>query len=87
MIKPELDLVREGIYGKQAEDLTLENYRICWDSITPNQDFIICPHPHSKNLYIALGGSSMLVLFYAVRCVISFGILTSFVKAGKMYLR
>jgi len=30
MIKPELDLVREGIYGKQAEDLTLENYRICW---------------------------------------------------------
>ena len=30
MIKTELDLVREGIYGKQAEDLTLENYRICW---------------------------------------------------------
>jgi sarcosine oxidase / L-pipecolate oxidase len=27
------------------------------DSITPNQDFIICPHPHSKNLYIASGGS------------------------------
>ena len=30
MIKTELDLVREGIYGKQAKDLTLENYRICW---------------------------------------------------------
>lgn len=27
------------------------------DAVTPNQDFIICPHPHSKNLYIAAGGS------------------------------
>lgn len=126
MTKPELNLVREGIYGKQAEDLTLENYRICWDPITPNQDFIICPHPHSKNLYIASGGSfhawkflpilgkyvvamlqgeldsdlarsglgtgmsmdlHMLVLFCVVRCVISFSMLISFVKAEKLYLR
>ncbi|EOO00129.1 putative sarcosine oxidase protein [Phaeoacremonium minimum UCRPA7] len=27
------------------------------DAITPNQDFIITPHPHSKGLYIATGGS------------------------------
>lgn len=27
------------------------------DGITPNQDFIISPHPRSKNLYIATGGS------------------------------
>jgi len=27
------------------------------DAVTPNQDFIISPHPHSKNLYIAGGGS------------------------------
>jgi sarcosine oxidase/L-pipecolate oxidase len=27
------------------------------DAITPNQDFIICPHPHCRNLFIATGGS------------------------------
>lgn len=27
------------------------------DAVTPNQDFIICAHPHSQNLYIASGGS------------------------------
>ena len=27
------------------------------DAITPNQDFIISPHPHAKNLYLATGGS------------------------------
>jgi sarcosine oxidase/L-pipecolate oxidase len=25
--------------------------------VTPNQDFIICQHPHSRNLSIAAGGS------------------------------
>jgi len=29
----------------------------------------------------------MLVLFHVVRCVISFSMLISFVKAGKLYLR
>src|SRR6266487_6399292 len=27
------------------------------DAVTPNQDFIISPHPHCKNLYLATGGS------------------------------
>jgi sarcosine oxidase/L-pipecolate oxidase len=27
------------------------------DAVTPNQDFIICQHPHSRNLFIAGGGS------------------------------
>lgn len=30
---------------------------ICRDSVTPNQDFIISPHPACKGLYIAGGGS------------------------------
>ena len=32
-------------------------YFLFRDAITPNQDFVICAHPHSKNLYIATGGS------------------------------
>lgn len=27
------------------------------DAVTPNQDFIVSPHPNSRNLYIAGGGS------------------------------
>lgn len=27
------------------------------DGVTPNQDFIITEHPHSKDLFIAAGGS------------------------------
>ncbi len=33
---------------------TNQKYR---DGITPNQDFIISPHPRCENLYIATGGS------------------------------
>jgi sarcosine oxidase/L-pipecolate oxidase len=29
----------------------------CRDTITPNQDFVVCPHPHCRNLFIATGGS------------------------------
>jgi sarcosine oxidase / L-pipecolate oxidase len=32
-------------------------YFLFRDAITPNQDFIICAHPHSQGLYIATGGS------------------------------
>jgi sarcosine oxidase/L-pipecolate oxidase len=27
------------------------------DAVTPTQDFIITPHPHCQNLYLATGGS------------------------------
>jgi hypothetical protein len=27
------------------------------DAITPNQDFIVCPHPRCRNLFVATGGS------------------------------
>jgi sarcosine oxidase/L-pipecolate oxidase len=29
----------------------------CRDTSTPQHDFLICPHPHSENLYVATGGS------------------------------
>ena len=40
--------------GKKAE-----YWRICWDSRTPTQDWLLCQHPNSnlKNLYLAIGGS------------------------------
>ncbi|OKL61794.1 hypothetical protein UA08_02320 [Talaromyces atroroseus] len=32
--------------------------KLCWISQTPTADFIISPHPHTKNLHIATGGSA-----------------------------
>ncbi|KAK2735818.1 hypothetical protein FQN57_001095 [Myotisia sp. PD_48] len=56
-LKDEVHLVKEMFYGNHVTGLRPERYRMCWDSITPNQDFIISAHPDSKNLYIAGGGS------------------------------
>ena len=40
--------------GKQAD-----YWRICWDALTPTEDWLLCKHPHPKlsNLYLAVGGS------------------------------
>ncbi|KAK0653130.1 sarcosine oxidase-like protein [Cercophora newfieldiana] len=57
LMKEEVSLVFKGIFGKKAENWEFHNYRVCWDAITPSQDLIICEHPHSKNLYLATGGS------------------------------
>ncbi|KAL6361822.1 hypothetical protein LRP88_05298 [Fusarium phalaenopsidis] len=46
-----------GLYGKEVEDIKIEAYRMCWDASTPTHDFLISPHPHCDNLYLATGGS------------------------------
>ncbi|KAI9798298.1 MAG: hypothetical protein M1833_004870 [Piccolia ochrophora] len=56
-LRDEIETVKKGIYGRQVADLSIDSYRICWDAITPNQDFIISPHPRCPHLYIATGGS------------------------------
>ncbi|KAF2204246.1 FAD dependent oxidoreductase [Delitschia confertaspora ATCC 74209] len=56
-MKDELDSVKFAIYGEKGRHLTLESYRICWDAVTPDEDFIISPHPHCKELFIATAGS------------------------------
>jgi len=49
--------VMKGIFGKMSEEYKFDSFRLCWDGITPNQDFIISAHPRCQNLYIATGGS------------------------------
>ncbi|EFR05450.1 sarcosine oxidase [Nannizzia gypsea CBS 118893] len=56
-LKNEVKNVKDMLYGEHVGSLVPEFYRMCWDAVTPNQDFIICAHPHSRNLYIASGGS------------------------------
>ncbi|KAH7136255.1 FAD dependent oxidoreductase [Dactylonectria macrodidyma] len=45
------------IFGEQGKDFPMDQFRICWEALTPSEDFIISPHPASKNLYIATCGS------------------------------
>ncbi|GAO14997.1 uncharacterized protein UV8b_00490 [Ustilaginoidea virens] len=47
----------DGLYGKEVEGVAIDAYRVCWDASTPTHDFLITPHPHSKGLYVATGGS------------------------------
>ncbi|EGX45852.1 hypothetical protein AOL_s00117g57 [Orbilia oligospora ATCC 24927] len=55
----ELDECAVRIFGDKAKELVYDphSYRICWDIICPDGDFLITQHPHSKNLVVATGGS------------------------------
>ncbi|KAF2458503.1 sarcosine oxidase-like protein [Lineolata rhizophorae] len=55
-LRDEIVTVQKGIYGGYADSIPVDQYRLCWDAITPNQDFIISPHPRVSNLYMATGG-------------------------------
>ncbi|TAQ87306.1 hypothetical protein B7494_g4343 [Chlorociboria aeruginascens] len=56
-LQHECHRVVRGIYGKELQEYEFDDFRICWDGITPNQDFIISVHPRCENLYIATAGS------------------------------
>ncbi|MCJ1313359.1 hypothetical protein MMC25_007037 [Agyrium rufum] len=56
-LKRRLEIVKKGFMGPHAEEYPITSYRVCWDGVTPNQDFIISEHPHSKDLFITAGGS------------------------------
>jgi len=46
-----------GLYGDEVRDIKVDAYRMCWDASTPTHDFLITPHPHCRNLFVATGGS------------------------------
>ncbi|RYN18317.1 hypothetical protein AA0112_g11601 [Alternaria arborescens] len=56
-LKKRLELVKDGILGEPGKKVKFDEYRVCWDAVTPTQDFIIAPHPHCQGLYLATGGS------------------------------
>jgi len=56
-LKKEVQTVFKHVYGRELDGLEVENYRMCWDAVTPNQDWIISPHPHCSGLYVVGGGS------------------------------
>ncbi|GJC90757.1 L-pipecolate oxidase [Colletotrichum liriopes] len=56
-LRDDVDYAGKSLFGKGSADFKNENYRICWEAVTPDEDFIISPHSASKNLYVATCGS------------------------------
>ncbi|KAF6785030.1 sarcosine oxidase [Colletotrichum sojae] len=56
-LREDVDLAGKSMYGKLSEDFKVEKYRICWEAVSPSEDFVISPHSGSKNLYVATIGS------------------------------
>ncbi|KAK2020466.1 FAD dependent oxidoreductase [Colletotrichum zoysiae] len=47
----------KGLYGDAMDCRKIDKYRICWDTTTPEHDFLITPHSQCRHLFIATGGS------------------------------
>ncbi|KAF9874918.1 sarcosine oxidase [Colletotrichum karsti] len=56
-LKEDVDFAGKSIYGKLSDEFKVEKYRICWEAVSPSEDFIISAHSGSKNLYVATIGS------------------------------
>lgn len=55
--KARLYIVKKGILGPKAGQLVIDEYMVCWDAVTPNQDFIFTRYLHCKHLFIATASS------------------------------
>ncbi|KAI0172596.1 FAD dependent oxidoreductase [Hypoxylon sp. FL1284] len=53
----DVEFANRATFGKRGEAWKITQHRICWDAVTPSEDFIISPHPASKGLYVATCGS------------------------------
>ncbi|KAL8759836.1 MAG: hypothetical protein Q9199_000483 [Rusavskia elegans] len=56
-LKEDLDDVMKSLYGEKASRLKTTTMRLCWDGITPDNNWFICPHPRCTNLFVATAGS------------------------------
>ncbi|KAI1823769.1 sarcosine oxidase [Xylaria intraflava] len=56
-LKADVAVANEATFGERGDKWAIHTHRICWDCVTPSEDFIISPHPASTGLYIATCGS------------------------------
>ncbi|KAI3318852.1 sarcosine oxidase [Xylariaceae sp. AK1471] len=56
-LKSDVAVANEVTFGKRGDNWEIHTHRICWDCLTPSEDFIISQHPASKGLSIATCGS------------------------------
>ncbi|KAL7621032.1 hypothetical protein AAE478_008344 [Parahypoxylon ruwenzoriense] len=53
----DVEFAKKATFGRFGEAWKTTRHRICWDAVTPSQDFIISPHSACEGLYIATCGS------------------------------
>ncbi|KAI1112113.1 sarcosine oxidase [Nemania sp. NC0429] len=56
-LKADVAIANEATFGKRGTDWKIHTHRICWDCVTPSEDFIISRHPASEGLFVATCGS------------------------------
>ncbi|KAI1129259.1 sarcosine oxidase [Nemania abortiva] len=56
-LKADVAVASKATFGKRGNDWKIHTHRICWECVTPNEDFIISQHPASVGLFIATCGS------------------------------
>ncbi|KAI1432493.1 sarcosine oxidase [Xylaria sp. CBS 124048] len=56
-LKADITIANEATFGKLGDTWKIHSHRICWECLTPSEDFIISPHPASPGLFIATCGS------------------------------
>ncbi|KAK5653469.1 hypothetical protein OQA88_8955 [Cercophora sp. LCS_1] len=56
-LKEDVRWALRSLFHEGRFDTEMENFRICWDAVTPSNDFIVSPHPASDGLYVATCGS------------------------------
>jgi sarcosine oxidase/L-pipecolate oxidase len=58
-LKRESAKILQNAMPEWTRSRTPDRWRICYDAVTPTEDWLMCQHPHSQlsNLYIATGGS------------------------------
>ncbi|KAI1348856.1 sarcosine oxidase [Xylaria sp. FL0043] len=56
-LKADVAVANEATFGKRGIDWKIHTHRMCWDCVTPSEDFIISPHSASEGLFIATCGS------------------------------
>ncbi|KAI0118242.1 sarcosine oxidase [Nemania sp. FL0031] len=57
-LKEDVAVAGKATFGEDRTDHWLiHNHRICWECVTPSEDFIISHHPASEGLFIATCGS------------------------------
>ncbi|KAI8632714.1 sarcosine oxidase [Xylariaceae sp. FL1651] len=56
-LKADVAIANKATFGHRGDDWKIHTHRICWDCVTPNEDFVISRHPACTGLYIATCGS------------------------------
>ncbi|KAK3316793.1 FAD dependent oxidoreductase [Apodospora peruviana] len=57
VLRDDVGWALRSVFGESEATRPMEHYRICWDAVTPSEDFIISPHSACPGLYIATCGS------------------------------